>query len=82
MESTPNLFYLGLIIEMGILIVAAVWAVAKIRSTTETLGTQIRSLGTDINALRRVIERLETRQYDQAKEIASLQAKVDNHISE
>lgn len=63
-------------IEIVVAIVAAVWVVSKIRTTTEMLRTEIRNLGHTVRELKREIERIENRQWEHATRIARLEAGV------
>ena len=67
-------YLLAIILEIVVLIAAAVWAVGKIRSTTEALTANIKALGKTIDQLRVALVRVEDRQYEQNTRLARLEA--------
>ncbi len=64
----------GMLLEVAVVVAMAVWAVGKIRGTTAALGTEINGLSLTIGTLRKSIDRLDDRQYEQAQQIAKLEA--------
>lgn len=64
----------ALLLEILVVFGGVIWAVAKIKSTTDGLRGTIDRLATSIEELKRTIERLENRQYEQAQQIAALTA--------
>ena len=63
----------GVAITVFTLVGTSIWAVGTIRSTTEMLRSEIRSLGNDIRELRGTIKIIEERQWQQAQQIARLE---------
>ena len=63
-------------IEVVVALTAAVWVVSKIRGTTEMLRLEIHNLGVSVRELKREIERIENRQWNQSERLARLEAAV------
>lgn len=63
-------------IEVVVALTAAVWVVSKIRGTTEMLRLEIHNLGVSVRELKREIERIENRQWNQSERLARLEAEV------
>ena len=61
-------------VQLLAVVVGAVWAVATIKGTTQTLGTEIRGLSTAVVDLKSTMRTIDDRQYDMAIELGRLQA--------
>lgn len=63
----------GMLIEIGALLVAVVWTVSKIKSTTERLGDRIGTLGKSVDDLRTDLKFIHNEQQEQKIRLAVLE---------
>lgn len=63
----------ALLVEIAVLLVAVVWAVSRIKSTTERLGDRIGSLGASVDELRSDLRYINAEQQDQKIRLAVLE---------
>ena len=70
---------ISLLIQILGMVVAAVWVVASVKSSTRSLSQTIEHLATEVGRLERVIERIETRTLDHEVRIQLMEQQKGNN---
>jgi len=71
----------GVLIEVIVLLCGAVWAVGKIRTTTETLTGSLSVLSSSIEKLEGLISKLDDRSDDHAGRLIRLEERTKSSIT-
>ena len=69
----------AIILEVVVLIVAGVWAVGKIRSTSEVLNASVRTLDKTVERLAKTVERLDVKIDNHSERLSRLEALQENN---